>query len=303
MVQHTLASCCLLGILSHGVLAAVIPETSDSSQPRQVYVSATDSAGSLLSDLQPSEFSVKEGGKAGDVIDARPASAQMQIALLVDDNGTGIFRAGIARFVQRLQGRAEFAVSVVVGQTQKIIDYTTDSMRLFEAIRNLNARPGTPDGGQLLEGIYETAKDLERRSAKRPVIVVLSVGCEEHSTRSARNVLDQIEKSGAELHVFLIANSALRNTVAVQRPSALLEENHALSEVLGDGPKQSGGRHDEIVATTGVVAGLQRLAEELLHQYVITYSLPDGVKPSSKIDVSVNRSGVSLRAPTRVPAR
>jgi len=283
--------------------AASPPRSAAPSQPRQVYVSAADSRGSFIDDLQTSDFSVKEGGKERDVIDARAASAQMQIALLVDDNGTGIFRAGVARFVQRLQGRAEFALSVVVGQTQKVIDYTTDSMRLFEAVRNLNARPSTPDGGQLLEGIYDSAKELERKLAKRPVIVVLSVGGEEHSTRSAGNVLDQIEKSGAGLHVFLVTSSALRTTVAIQRPSALLDENHALSRVLGDGPKQSGGRHDEIVATTGVVNGLQQLAEELLHQYVISYALPDGVKPSGKIEVRVSRAGVSLRAPTRVPSR
>jgi hypothetical protein len=40
----------------------------------------------------------------------KSASEPMQIALLVDDNGTGIFRAGVARFIQRLLGHAEFAL-------------------------------------------------------------------------------------------------------------------------------------------------------------------------------------------------
>ena len=39
----------------------------------------------------------------------RPAKALMQIALIVDDNGTGLFRAPLYRFVQRLQGKAEFS--------------------------------------------------------------------------------------------------------------------------------------------------------------------------------------------------
>jgi VWFA-related protein len=298
MVPRLLAWCCLLGALGSTTLSA-----TDESRTRRVYVTASDDAGSVVPDLQASDFIVKEDGKSRDIVDARAASEQMHIAVIVDDNGTGIFRAGLARFVERLQARAEFALTVVVPQPQKLLDFTTDMQRLSETIRNLNARPGTPDGGQLLEGIYESAKEISRRELSRPMIVVLTVGGEEHSSRSARNVLDELQQSGAALHVFMIVSSALRSTVAVSRPSALLEENHTLSQVLGDGPKQSGGHHEEIVATTGIVSGLQRLAEELLHQYVITYSLPDGVKASSKIGVSVSRPGVSLRAPTRISDR
>jgi hypothetical protein len=50
-----------------------------------------------------------------------------------------------------------------------------------------------------------------------------------------------------------------------------------------------------------VFAGLQRLAEDLIDQYEITYSLPAGVKPSDKLSVSSKRKGVSLRAPNRIP--
>lgn len=74
-----------------------------------------------------------------------------------------------------------------------------------------------------------------------------------------------------------------------------------LGEVLGDGPKQSGGHRDEIIAATGIPAGLQQLAESLKHQYLIEYTLPDGVKPADKLSVTTRRKGVTLRAPTRIP--
>jgi len=76
-----------------------------------------------------------------------------------------------------------------------------------------------------------------------------------------------------------------------------------LNAVLGDGPKQSGGRRAEIVAATGVASGTQQLAEALKHQYLIEYALPDGVKPSDKLSVAVKRKGVTLRAPTRIPTK
>ena len=36
------------------------------------------------------------------------------------------------------------------------------------------------------------------------------------------------------------------------------------NKVLGDGPKQSGGRHEEMVASAGVPKALQLVADDLL---------------------------------------
>jgi hypothetical protein len=76
-----------------------------------------------------------------------------------------------------------------------------------------------------------------------------------------------------------------------------------LNEVLGDGPKQSGGRREEIVAAAGIASGLQQLADALKTQYAIEYALPDDVRPAEKFSITVKRSGVSLRAPTKIPTR
>ena len=227
----------------------------------------------------------------------------MQIALIVDDNGTGLFRAPLYRFVQHLLGKAEFAIVAVIGQPLKLTDYTMDARVLSEALGGLSVRPATPDGGQLLQGIYEAATDLEKREARRPVIIALSVPGEEHTTLPARHVLDKLKDSGASLHVFLVAGSAGRPMANVTKPSALLEENMNLGEVLGDGSKQSGGTREDVVASAGGLIGLQRLAEDLLHQYVIDYDLPPGTKPSDRISITVKRKGVSVRAPARIPNR
>jgi len=270
---------------------------------RSFYLNAFNDSGAAVEDLAATDFTVKEGGKARDVVAIRPAKALMQIALIVDDNGTGLFRAPLYRFVQRLQGRAEFSIVSVVGQPLKLTDYTMDGKILTEVLTSLSARPGTPDGGQLLQGIYEAAKDLEKREAGRPVIIALSVPGDEHATLPAKHVLNKLKDSGASLHVFLVASSASRQMAPVTKPSGLLEENMNLGEVLGDGSKQSGGSREDIVASAGALQGLQRLAEDLLHQYVLEYDLPPGTKPSDRISVSVKRKGVSLRAPARIPNR
>jgi len=267
---------------------------------RTVFVSVVDKSEVPVTDLSADDFVIKEGGKDREIVGAGMTTMPLRIAIVVDDNGTGIFRYALAKFVERLQGRAEFALSTVQGQHLKLLDYTSNLERVSGAISQLNARPATNDGGQLLEGIFETAKDFQKRRTQRPIIVVLTVGGEEHSTLPAQHVLGELEKSGAALNVIAINSSALRAMVTVSKPSALLESNLNLSEVLGDGPKQSGGKRDEIVASPGIVTGLQELAEALRNQYAVSFSRPDRPKDTEKLSVSVKRSGLTVRAPTKV---
>ena len=113
---------------------------------------------------------------------------------------------------------------------------------------------------------------------------------------------DRLRRSAASLNVVaVINNSALRSTVATKGPSSLLQENLSLQRVLGEGPRQSGGRRMEIAPTAGNLNDLQTLANQLLQQYRVAYSLPPGVRPSDRISIAVKRSGVTVRAPTRIP--
>src|SRR5687767_3340373 len=97
------------------LVAVILLAQAPSGIVRSVYVTVTDKNGAPVIDLTGGDFAVKEGGKSVDDIRAVMASEQMQIALIVDDNGTGLFRAPLARFVQRLDGRAQMSLSSVVG--------------------------------------------------------------------------------------------------------------------------------------------------------------------------------------------
>src|SRR5437763_8511020 len=108
-------------LLLFGALALALPD----GQPRRVYVSALDNNGIPVDGLTAADFTVKEGGKPREIVRAEPALARMQIAILVDDNGTGLFRVAVARFIEALIGRAEFSISTVTGQMLKLVDYTT----------------------------------------------------------------------------------------------------------------------------------------------------------------------------------
>ena len=284
-------------------LQPVVPAGARQARTRTVYVTALDSRGQPLRALAAADLVVKEGGRTREIVSVEPATQPLELILIVDDNGTGLFRSAVANFVNQLLGRGDFGISLIHTQVQKLVDLTRDVTALQKAINLLGPRPATPEGGQLLEGINDAAHELRRREAKRPVIVVITVGGAEHSPLRADQVLGALNDSGAELHVISMPKSRLRPAAPVARPSDLLDAPMNLDEVLGDGPNQSGGRREEIFATAGSITPLQQIADELLHEFAVTYTMPDGVKPSGRMNVSTTRKDVTLRAPTRVPAR
>src|SRR5262245_6545012 len=184
-----LSSACTLAVL---LGAGAFPRAFSITEPRTrtVYVTALDAKGAVVTDLTAADFVVKEGGKEREIVKAAPATAPMEVAIIVDDNGSGLFRVPVANFLNKLLGHGEFAISTVTGQTMKVVDYTKDVQALRAAIDKLMARPATPDGGQLLAGISEAAVELTRRKAERPVIVALSVPADEQSPLNARQVLN-----------------------------------------------------------------------------------------------------------------
>jgi len=66
---------------------------------------------------------------------------------------------------------------------------------------------------------------------------------------------------------------------------------------------RSGGRRDQVLAASGLAEALPRVADDLLHQYVVTYGRPDKLVPPEKIQVTVSRPGATVRARTRISGR
>ena len=267
---------------------------------RTVHVSASDTKGAPVTDLTAADVTVKDDGKAREVVKVERASGPLSVALLIDDNGLGAndVRLAVAAFAQRLRGLAEMSIVTTAGQNVTRVDYTTDFEAQIGVVRQLYGRPAPP-GGHLLEAIQDASKSLSARPSPRRAIVALAFESVEFSNLRQDRVLDALQQSGASLHVIAVGKPVSNSAAA----STGLDENMNRNKVLGDGPKQSGGRHEEMIATAGVPKALQLVADDLLNQYAVSYSLPAGVKPSGKIAVAVGRRGVTLRAPTRVPDR
>lgn len=309
----------LIGVFAVAALAgssnlgpSILPDAPPvGGQTRTVYVSVTDKSGASVTDMQASDFEVKDGGKTCSIASVAPAEIPLRIALLIADQGTGAFQLGTGRFMQKLLGHAEFALYSVVIQPEKLIDFSHEGADLSAALKRLGPRGRETGTAQLLEAIQEATKDVQHEN-RRPAIVVMRLGGEGPTTLNGNDVREELRRSGAVLYVISgagaqgLAPPQARGTDAVSvqqgqlRDQELSDSQFALNQVLGDGAKDSGGRHDQVITTTHAKA-VEQVAEELLHQYEIKYTLPDGAKPAEKISVSTRRKGVTLHAPSRVP--
>ena len=278
------------------------------SSTRTFYLSAFDDKGRMVPDLQPADIIVKAGGRLLEVMRTEQAVAPLRIAVIVSDAGTGGFQQGIASFVQRLIDRAELGLVSVLTQPEVVTNFSSDAVLLREGVRRLGVR-GRQDGAQVMEAIQDATKGVVSEGW-RPIILVLRVGVEGTTPLDGAEVRARLRGSGAVLYVISTASAArqppssARTGISAEQAQLHDDEIAAsrrnLAEVLSDGARESGGRHDEIVATTSVSPALERIADELLNQYEVSCAAPEGVKTNDKLSITVKRKGVKVQAPARL---
>ncbi len=252
---------------------------------RQVYISAVDSTGAPVTDLRATDIAVKEGGKDRLVASLQPAVAPMQVAILVEDGGLGAFQSGVAQFLQRAFGHGQFSITLLTPQASMIVDFTEDADALRNALGRLGLRGRVQtDGDQMLDAIARAAKSLQQRKAERPIILALTVAGGQPQSIEPRDVLTAVRSSGAGLNVVFVTGAEL-------------------GMVLGDGPKQSGGRIEQAGTGPAVASALVRIADVLQRQYLLTYTLPDGVDANERLNVTSSRKGITLTAPSRIATK
>jgi VWFA-related protein len=265
---------------------------SGAARTRDIYVSVVDRQGAPVTGLTAADFTVREDGVVREVLDAKPATEPLQIALLIDDSAaasdaTLYLREGLVAFLERMRGHAEISLMTTGERPTVVSNYTSDTEALTQRVKRIF--PRTNAGAYLLDAIGEASQAIAKREAKRPVILAITFEGTEFSNRQYDAVLRELQKSGAALHV-----------VAIGTPDVgMSDEQRNRGMVLAEGTSRTGGRRDQVLAVSGLPDKIKQAADELLNQYVVTYGRPDKLIPPEKIAVSSTRSNVTVRARTR----
>ena len=268
--------------------------SAQASREQDLYLSVLTPAGVPVPNLQPDDVIVRENGMRREVLRMRRATDPIDLAVLVDTSQAATpmvqdIRKGLAGFVDRMHDLATIAVVGFGERPTVLVNYTRDSAALAKGISRIFATRGS--GAYMLEGISEVANGLDKRDASRLAIVVISAGGVEFSTASYVNVLDQLVKSGAALHVITVGTGGV----------AMDDERRNREILIDQGTRRTGGWRRQLLDQMSIPGALDRLATELLNQYRITYARPESLVPPDPPEVSSRTEGLVVRAtPVRV---
>lgn len=277
-----------LGSVASLLLTAVVAVHGQALQ-RGLYVSVVDGKGQPVENIGPNDLIVREDNVTREILRVQPATDPIQIAVLVDtsqasSNFIRDYRQALPAFLDVVLGDeagGQNQVAIIgIGERPTILsDYTTDRKKLQSGIDRLFAIPNA--GTYLLDAIMEVGQGLEKRKAERPVMLALTTEGPELSQRNFQLVLDRLKSSKATLHV-----------IGIGSPVNFDQDRSA---VISIGPKNTGGRTDQLLLPSGLKQRLQEVGKEIISQYRVTYARPDSLIPPEKIDVAAKRDGLTAR--------
>ncbi len=300
---------CLLGVaLLFGVMTgAELPSANAQTQTveRRLYVSVLVGSGSPLQGLRDRDFFVREDGIDREVLRAGPATAPMQIDVLVDNSMAarpimGDLRRALERFVEEVHAGNEIALITFGGTRNVLVRPTTSLDRLKSGTSKLFSRPDTAT--YLVNALNDTAGGFDRREALRPVVVVVTTTGVDFSEQDPQSVVTRLRATGAAVHAVVLRTSRVRMSFTGTFGLAAFPSwaNRARDLMLDIGPEQTGGHRVDLSTVNGLGEVLSRLAFELSNQYLVVYAGAQSLVPP-QVQVAVNSSEpISVRA---VPAR
>ena len=297
--MNRLSSIVLAGILLAGtaVLATSAAEPIASGQDQPIFKSAVrtvpiyatvvDSSGRLVPDLEREDFSISDNGKPVDVSlfsnDSQPFSAVVMLDTSASMTANlKLLNRAAEQFLLRLLPVDRAQVGAFNDKIQLSGTFTSNRDELIGALNDLYF--GNPT--RLNDGIAAGLDALKGIDGRR-VVLVFTDGEDTSSRSSFKDVLEQARDEEVMVYAIGLESEYFNGMRVVKtRPSRDLRK-------IAD---ETGGGYFELLKTVDLAPTFSRVAQELRSQYLIGFAPVALDNKVHKLDVKVNRPGMTVRA-------
>jgi len=258
---------------------------------RSMYVSVVDDSGQPVAGLGADDFRVREDGQQREVLRASPATAPIDIAVLIDNSQAASpfindLRRALEPFVTGLAADGhQIALVGLADRPTVLVDYSSSADRLKSGVQRLFAQDGS--GTLLMDGLVDVSRGLERRESERRAIVVITTEGRDFSNLGHERTLEVLRDSGAQLFALVVGTPGAS--------SFTNEEARNRSIVLDRGTASTGGDRDQLLSGMSIGSALGRLGAELRQQYHVVFAHPGAIVPAEKVEVEAVPAGATAR--------
>jgi VWFA-related protein len=284
---------------------------------RVIYASIVDSKGQPVLGVGPKDLVVSEDGQTREILRVVKDDDPLQIALLVDNSVSmrgklSDLRKAVSSFVTGLRPGVQVALLTLAERPTIVVNYTADQPALLTGVGGIVAFEA---GNYVLDGIAEASEGFTRRPMARSVMVVVTGMGPELSHRDYTDVLRPLRDSRAVLHAVIVtgpnpesdAMRAARGGTATDAGGDIADAGGDIGDtrdagggvgrdiVLGRMTKETGGRYQEVLSTSGLNAKLQQLSGEISNQYRVTFARPRRLIPPKSTKISARQSKLRVR--------
>jgi len=249
----------------------------------EVYATVTDSRGRYVDDLTADQFTILEGGQAKPVFAFENHTAGVSVALLFDATGSmdatlPSLKSAALQLIDDLRAEDSVAVYCFNSQVTELQPYTTDKDFAKRAVLRTHAAGTTA----LYDALLRVNHDMAGRAGKK-VILVFTDGDDNASRLTSDDAI--LRAKGRGIPIYTIAEG-----------EALVHRD--LIEQLTNMSRSTGGTAFLIRKLSDISPIFQKVAEELMHGYLLAFQPSEGEDHSwRKIEVVLaNGKGRTVRA-------
>lgn len=287
MIRISSILCAIALCAATAVLAQNQPIFKSSVRTVPVYSTVVDASGRLVPDLERGDFSIMDNGKPVEVSLFSNESQPFTAVVMLDTSASmtanlKLLNRAAEQFLLRLLPVDKAQVGAFNDKIQLSGTFTNNRDELIGALNDLYF--GNPT--RLNDGIAAGLDALQGIDGRR-VVIVFTDGEDTSSRLGFKTVMERARDE--EVMVYSIGlESEYFNGVRVvkSRPSRDLKK-------IAD---ETGGGYFELLKTADLAPTFTRVAQELRSQYLIGFAPAALDGKVHKLEVKVNRPGMTVRA-------